>query len=629
MPIRILPPDVAQKIAAGEVVERPASAVKELVENALDAGARAVSVEIRGGGLSLIKVADDGAGIPADEVELAFVRHATSKLDRAEDLVAIQTLGFRGEALASIAAVSQITVYTRHASEELGIALSLEAGRVTERKPWAGAVGTTILARSLFFNVPARLKFLRTATGEAGQIGHLLEHVALGHPEVRFRLVVDGRRTLETPGSGELRDVVRQIHGAPLADGMLAIDETTEAIPLRVRGLIGLPDQTRASRSALSFFINGRRVANPSLAYALEEAYRPALLPGRHPVVALNLELPVDQVDCNVHPTKAEVRLVHERQVHAAVYRAVRNALLEVAPMPDVGAAMAPASWPAQADWFGAALAPEPGPSAGFPASPLGGRGPGAFAPPTEARPIADSNGSQTGPDFAVSPAAPFIPLPSGETADVAPSVPGSPPAPSGGAAEGPFRPTTLRPIGQVQNTYVVAEGPDGVYFIDQHTAHERILYEEILGQRYGPDQPAQALLTPLAVQLSARQRAALQERGASLRQLGFQVEEFGPDSFLIRAVPPRLLRADLAQTVRDAADSLAGEPVGPDGADRLAATLACHSAVRAGDPLTPEEISILLARLERTDVNRYCPHGRPIVVRLPVAQLERDFHRR
>jgi DNA mismatch repair protein MutL len=615
VPIRVLAPEVAQRIAAGEVVERPASAVKELVENALDAGAHSVQVEIRGGGLDLIKVTDDGVGIPAEEAELAFVRHATSKLDRAEDLAAIQTLGFRGEALASIANVSQITLYTRRAEEELGVTLTLQAGQIVQRQPWAGAVGTTVLVRNLFFNVPARLRFLRTATGEAGQIGHLLEHFALGHPNIRFRLVVDGRRTLETPGSGELRDASRQVFGAAFADSMLAIDETAEASRLHVWGLIGLPDQTRATRAALSFFINGRRVGNPSLSYAVEEAYRPALPPGRHPVVVLHLALPADQVDCNVHPTKAEVRLANERPINSAVHRVVRAAILRVAPLPEVGAAMTPASWPAPGDWFEASF---PAPSV----TPFAFGQRLASRPPDAAPALSgNSDGPRGTEPAAVDPAPTEAAAASGEagSAELQPDANG----------EIPFRPTTLRPIGQVQNTYVVAEGPDGVYFVDQHTAHERVLYEEISAQRFGPDQPSQALLTPLSVQLNAQQRAALLEHGASLGQLGFRFEEFGPDTFLIRGVPLRLLRADLAKALRDAADALAGEPTGPDGADRLAATLACHSAVRAGDPLTSEEISTLLARLERTDVNRYCPHGRPIVVRLPVAQLERDFHRR
>ncbi len=595
MPIRVLDPEVAQKIAAGEVVERPSSAVKELVENALDAGASQVQIEIRSGGLGLIRVADDGEGIPSAEVALAFQRHATSKLSTAADLSSIQTLGFRGEALASIAAVSQIVLYTRHRDEETGASLTLEAGQIVEQKPWAGPRGTAILVRNLFFNVPARLKFLRSATSEAGQIGHLVEQFALGHPEVRFRFVNEGRRVLETPGSGDLREALRQVYGTSIADAMVAIDEESESSHVRIWGLIGPPNLTRANRAGLSFFINRRWINSLSLGYAVEEAYRPALLPGRHPIVALHLELPASDVDCNVHPTKAEVRIVNERQVHGAAHRAVRAALLDVAPLPEVGAPLAPAAWRGAGDWFEQATA----------------------LPPTDV----------------ASPPRPFS-IGNGEGVDGAPGAPGpSPLSTGGGEGQGvtpsPFRPTTLRPVGQVQNTYIVAEGAGGVYFIDQHTAHERVLYEEIVAQRNVPDGPSQALLTPVVVPLSAPQRAALEERGEALSRLGFRFEAFGPDAYVLRAVPPRLARADLAGALRDAADVLTGDATAADGTDRLSATLACHGAVRAGDSLTMEEITVLLARLEETDVSRYCPHGRPVVVHLSVTQLERDFHRR
>lgn len=609
MTIRILPPDVAQKIAAGEVVERPASAVKELVENALDAGARQVQVEIRSGGLGLIRVADDGSGIPAAEAETAFLRHATSKLASAADLTSIRTLGFRGEALASIAAISQITLYTHHAEDDLGVTLTLEAGQVVARKPWAGPTGTTILVRNLFFNVPARLKFLRSATGEAGQIGHVIEQFALGHPDVRFRFLSEGRRVLETPGSGDLRDALRQVYGSEIADALVAIDETSESSHARVWGLISTPQVTRANRSGLSFFVNRRCITNLSLVYAVEEAYHPALLPGRHPIGALHLEIPPTDVDCNVHPTKAEVRIVNERAIYSLAHRAVRAALLQVAPLPEIGAPLEPASW-IRGSALDAAPAELPGAGHRFDAS--GARG-------TETRgheAAAQNHLSVSDQDTAASNAATTFEPSSAAT---------SPPT----GSDAPFRPTALRPVGQVQNTYIVAEGAGGIYFIDQHTAHERILYEEIVAQRSATRAPSQVLLAPVVVPLNARQRAALLEHGAELARLGFDLEEFGPDSFILRAVPPRLVRADLLQALRDAADALAGDVLAPDGTDRLAATLACHAAVRAGDALTLTEIATLLARLEETDVSRYCPHGRPVVVHLSVSQLERDFHRR
>lgn len=595
VPIRVLEPEVAQKIAAGEVVERPSSVVKELVENALDAGARQIQVEIRSGGLGLIRVTDDGSGILAAEAEMAFLRHATSKLASADGLSAIQTLGFRGEALASIASVSQVVLFTHYAADDLGVSLTLEAGRVVERKPWAGPIGTAILVRNLFFNVPARLKFLRSATSEAGQIGRLIEQCALGRPDVRFRFVNDNRRVIETPGSGDLREALRQVYGSEIADALVAINETSESSHLRVWGLVSPPSLTRANRSGLSFFVNRRWVSNLSLGYAVEEAYRPALLPGRHPIVALHLELPATNVDCNVHPTKAEVRLADDRAIYGTAHRAVRAALLEIAPLPEVGAPLAPAAWPGN---------PFEGSAPSTASGELSRQEPAEASLPLPPEPIDGPRGSSED--------APSVP------------APGSP-APGGE----PFRPTTLRPVGQVQNTYIVAEGAGGVFFIDQHTAHERILYEEIVAQQSSANAPSQALLSPVVVSLSAEQRATLAERGAALTRLGFRFEEFGPDSYVLRAVPPRLAHADLARAFQDAVGALAGDPLAADGTDRLAATLACHSAVRAGDPLTPGEITGLLARLEETDVSRYCPHGRPVVIHLPVTQLERDFHRR
>lgn len=611
VPIQILAPDVAQKIAAGEVVERPSSAVKELVENALDAGARSIQIEIQGGGLSMIRVVDDGCGIPADEVELAFVRHATSKLTTADDLSAIATLGFRGEALASIAAISQLTVHTRTCDAESGVSLAIEGGQVRERRPFAGATGTTILVRNLFVNVPARLKFLRTAVGEAGQIGHLIEQFALAQPDVRFRLVNEGRRVIETPGTGNVLDALRCIYDGPTADRMIAIQGEATHLKLRVSGYASEPNTTRATRASISLFVNRRCVRNASLSYAIEDAYYPALLAGRHPIVALHLDVPPNDVDVNVHPAKTEVRLVNERAVFGAVRDAVRAALMEVAPLPEVGAALAPVGggmpdspddWSSpggdrQWDWSNGSRAPR---DAG------GGADDNGFAARDGQETALDTNGL----------------VANGPITDRPPFSP-----------DGNFGPgfvSRLRPVGQVQNTYIVAEGPGGVYFIDQHTAHERVRYEDILAQRRSARElGAQALLEPIPVPLSPRLQQVIRKHAGDLAQIGFAVEEFGPDTWLLRTIPLGLGRANPEQVFLDALETLTGDMIGPDGADRLAATLACHGAVRAGDPLTMPEIERLLQLLEQTDVTRYCPHGRPIVVRLPVAQLERDFHRR
>ena len=601
MPIRVLPEAVALKIAAGEVITRPADAVKELVENAVDAvlasrpqaptpgpspaeqergtggGLSAlpprIDVEIRDGGLALIRVVDTGCGIPADEVALAFQRHATSKLATAEDLFAVRTLGFRGEALASIAAISRVVLYTRAAGAELGALLELDAGRVVEQGPRAGPIGTSITVRNLFQNVPARLRFLRSAAGEAGQVVHLVGQYALSFPEIRFSLLNDGRLAFQSPGGGRLEDVLAKVYGAALVEKLLPVEG--EAGRLKIVGYVSEPGTHRSTRSGISIFVNRRWVQSRVLTYAVEEAYQPALPTGRHPVAALWLELPPSEVDVNVHPTKAEVRFADERGIYAAVRRTIRGVVLRAAPVPVVGAPLAPAA----------------------PSPPV---------PTVESSPAAEVPrqqsfaGSTATSDAAVEPETPAV------------REPGLP---------------ILHPLGQVHRTYVVAEGPDGVYFVDQHTAHERVRYEEIQAQRAGAGVASQALLDPLVVDLTPRQWGLLGEGAPSLRALGFAFEPFGERSVLLRAVPAILRLTDLARAFTDVVDALAME--GPTaGVDAPSAVLACHSAVRAGDALSPEEIRELLGRLEGLDIWRYCPHGRPIVIRLDAAQLARDFRR-
>ena len=586
MPIRVLPDEVALKIAAGEVITRPTDAVKELVENAIDASLLApdqdgsppsaprIDVEIRGGGLSLIRVVDAGCGIPPDEVAVAFRRHATGKLATAEDLFAVRTLGFRGEALASIAAISHVVIYTRTADRELGTLLTLEAGRVVEQGSRAGPVGTSIAVRNLFHNVPARLRFLRSASGEAGQIVHLLSQLAMAFPEIRFALLNEGRLVLQTPGSGSLADVLLRVYGSAVVERLLPVEETTGS--LRAFGYVGEPAIHRATRTGISIFVNRRWVQSRALTHAVEDAYEPALPAGRHPLAVLCLELPPSEVDVNVHPAKAEVRFVDERAVYAAVRRAVRGVLLKTSPVPAIGAALMP-----------------------------------AVPPPLD---VGNAESAERLPPRQ----APLDLVVMGRSRDPSGEQPT--------ATRHPGLPI-LHPLGQVHRTYIVAEGPDGVYFIDQHTAHERICYEEIQAQRAGAGVGSQALLDPLVVDLTPRQWELLGEGAPSLRELGFAFEPFGERSCLLRAVPAILRRDEPVQAFRDTVDAL-GQENSAEGIDGPSAVLACHSAVRAGDTLTPEGIRELLARLEGLDVWRYCPHGRPIVIRLDSAQLARDFRR-
>ena len=602
MPLRrsgivVLSPEVAQQIAAGEVVTRPADAVKELVENAIDACLAAargdaphrIDLELRGGGLSLIRVVDTGCGIPAEEVPLAFERHATSKLATADDLFAIGTLGFRGEALPSIAAISQVTVYTRPADADLGTLVVVEGGRLVERSARAGPVGTSVTVRNLFQNVPARLRFLRTATGEAGQVTNLVGQYALAYPEIRFSLVNEERLVFQSPGTGRLRDALLKVYDAGVVEKLLPIETTVGRV--RIRGFVSEPGTTRATRTAISLFANRRWIQSRALSFAVEEAYNPALPAGRHPIAVVQLEIPPADVDVNVHPTKAEVRFADERALYGALRRAVREVVFASAPVPAVGASLAPAGFPG--DQQAAGESPWP------PDPTQGSLGLGA-----EAR----------------------------SAVQIPPAATPEPPRTGARAVGLPI----LHPLGQVHRTYVVAEGPDGVYFVDQHTAHERIRYEEIQTSRNSAGIATQSLLEPLVVELTPRQWDLLGEGVGRLRELGFAVEQFGERACLLRAVPAMLVRSggqsgarqdDLAATFRDVVDALGQE--GPDeGIDRLSATLACHSAVRSGDPLTPEEIRELLGRLEGLDVWRYCPHGRPIVIRLDATQLAKDFKR-
>lgn len=626
--IQVLSAEVAQQIAAGEVVTRPADAVKELIENSIDACLTLpdsgltdgqaggvglpprVDVEIRGGGLGLIRVIDTGRGIPADQLALAFERHATSKIRSTADLFAIHSLGFRGEALASIASVSRIVAYSRTLGADLGELLELDAGKAGERGQRAGPLGTSLTIRNLFQNVPARLRFLRTSTGEAGQVVHLISQYALAYPEIRFTLLNEGRLVFQSPGSGKVEDVLVKAHGASLAGRFLPFDSVAGHV--RVWGFVAEPGMHRGTRTGVSIFVNRRLIQSRPLFYAIEEAYQPELPTGRHPIAALFLEIPASEIDVNVHPTKAEIRFVDERAIYSAVRRAVRETILRSAPLPTVGTALAAVGGPA---WSADPMTDvsEP-PTAAAPV----GLGRDVWAddrPPSSGSSWPPATGEEAAGDSSAAPA---------ESAGSGESRPVDPLAPAAIRAAGlPI----LHPLGQVRRTYIVAEGPDGVYFVDQHTAHERIRYEEVRTQKAASGVASQGLLSPIVVELTPRQWELLGEGAPKLRELGFDIEPFGERSCLLRAVPAMLRSDDPARELGEMIDALAQEEPAA-GIDPAAALLACHSAVRAGDALTPVEIRELLGRLEGLDVWRYCPHGRPIVIRLDAAQLARDFKR-
>jgi DNA mismatch repair protein MutL len=544
MPIKILAREVISKIAAGEVVERPASVVKELVENSLDAGATQIAVEAQGGGISLLRVIDNGSGIPAIETELAFHRYATSKIDALTDLEKISTLGFRGEALPSIAAAAEVEILTKADGDTAGTYLYLKSSNVVKSEKRSRPRGTTVTVHHLFRNFPARLKFLKSATTENGHIANLLSQYALAFPEVKFNLILDGRLTLKTPGNGSLRDVVAEVYGLEVARQMLEIDGADQ-IP-SVTGLISPPSLARSSRGYLSFFVNRRWVRSSLLTRAAEDAYHGLLMTGRHPIVTLNVSLPPQEIDVNVHPTKTEVKFRNSQTAYTALQKSISKVLVK---------------------------APPPKIKTGTP----------SFTPPPSLWTV---KGAETT----------SLPI--------------------------------LRVVGQLASNYIMAEGPEGLYLIDQHAAHERVLFEKILSQRSQRKIEIQGLLEPVNIELSLKQEEVLKMKRELLGEFGFNLEPFGARSYLLRAVPAMMKGGNLAEAVRTLLDSLATEEESSKREEKIAQSVACHSAVKAGQSLTAEEMRELIKQLEQTNQPRTCPHGRPTTIHLSSRQLEKEFGR-
>ncbi len=562
--IHRLPPEVAELIAAGEVVERPASVLKELIENSLDAGARQVVIEIEGGGVDLIRVTDDGGGMTRGELAAAFERHATSKLTTADDLAAIATLGFRGEALASIAAVAEVVAISHERSQDR--AHEVKVGPEGLRGPTvtAGAIGTTISVRHLFHSLPARRAFLRSSRAEAAACLRVVADAALGRPAVRFQLRSQGRVVLSSPGTGAVLDALAAVFGESARRAALPLDEPGG--PAGITGLICGPGLTLANRQGTVIFVNGRRVQQRSLLAAVEAAYRGMLEVDRHPIAVLQVSCDPATVDVNVHPTKREVRLRDEGLVHAAVQRACWQALGQARP-----AALEPAGWSGRG--AGAARMPSPPPNG------LWTEGP---------------------PPPALEPAAP---------------------APLAGAGD-------WRCLGQAHNRYLVVETPEGLAILDQHAAHEKVLYERFLAalEEGAPGVDAQGMLEPVLLELppGTELDAAGQEQ---LARAGFTVEVFGERTVRCTAAPVGLSAGSVEGALLEAIQAGEEAPGGGQ-AHRLAALLACHSAVRFGDPLSAAEIRGLLASLARTQGGITCPHGRPAILELGEGRLLAAFHR-
>jgi DNA mismatch repair protein MutL len=591
MPIRILPPEVASQIAAGEVVERPASVVKELVENALDAGAKSVSVSIAAAGRTLVQVADDGAGIPAEELTLAIERHATSKLARADDLFRIVTLGFRGEALASIGSVSRMTITSRRADAPAGARLRVEGGIIGKLETIGAPVGTVVSVEDLFYNVPARLKFLKKDSTERRAIDALLTRYALAYPHVRFKLAEGNATSLHTTGDGDQRAILAALYGVDVARQML--DVLADEEDFKLTGFISPTALTRSNRKEITLFVNGRWVKDTPLTSALLQAYHTLLMVGRYPLAVLFIEVPPEQVDVNVHPAKAEVRFRSPDKAFSFVQRSTRRALLAYAPVPQL----------APQNLWGTASQPQhidPAWKIAHESDSLTLKGEqlqleSRLEPPGDLQTATDSRLGISSPQSTISP----IPL--------------------------------LRLIGQIGATYLVAEGPDGLYLIDQHAAHERVLFEKLMAQHAKKNIPSQALLTPVMVDLPRASAEILSSQIPVLQQLGFDVEPFGANAYQVRAVPGLFAKSDPAAALRALVEDFEEDeaPLQYEIEARIAGRVCKRLAVKAGQVLSTDEQHALLADLETCASPRTCPHGRPTMIHLSVDMLERQFGRK
>ena len=598
MVISVLDSELASQIAAGEVVERPASVVKELLENAIDAGARQIFVEILGGGVEQIRVTDDGHGIPAEEVELAFQHHATSKVATQEQLNAIATLGFRGEALPSIAAVSRLTFTTRPAQAQAGYQIEKHWGQPLRSGPHASPAGTSVGVADLFGNLPARRKFLKSASAESGRVHDLFSRYALAYPEIRFQLKSGGRTGLSTPGTGKWDEAFLAVYGSEVAGQMLEVAGEDPETGYRIDGFAGAAGLNRANRSYMTLLVNRRWIQSRVLAFALEEAYHGLLPEKRYPMAVLNLTLPFSDVDVNSHPAKREVRFHHESRVYSLLQKAVRSALIAESPVPRIA-------------------------GAGFPAASRGARGDtpasaGFFRNPFERNP--SGPGSADGPfTTKAGGGIPYSAVGGLETYA----------GPADAAATPRQALPLLRVVGQIKLTYIVAESPDGMYLVDQHAAHERVIFDHLRQQAANNSPQCQPLLQPVSVELTPAQLELLHSNGTLLASHGFQIEPFGESTYLVRAVPSVLNTSDPARSFTDLLDLVAFEGLMRQQEDVLTASLACHSAIRAGKALSEEEMRALLEQLEATDNPHTCPHGRPTLLHFSESQMEREFGRR
>ncbi len=633
--IRILPEVVANKIAAGEVVERPASVVKELLENALDAGANQVEIYVESGGKRVIRVSDDGSGMSRDDAMLAFERHATSKIRSADDLLEISTLGFRGEALPSIASVARLLMETRHDSESAATRIEIAGGRLRDVKETARTRGTTIEVRDLFFNTPARRKFLKSESTELGHVASLVTHYALAQPAKRFSLTSLTNEMLNVPPVAGHRERLYQVLGGQMLEQLIefgpverrmpeapgaepASDDSVPDAPavLRISGFVSRPEVQKLNRNQIYFFVNRRLVRDRQALHALSEAYRNILPAGMFPVALVFLEIPATEVDVNVHPSKTEVRFRRASFVHDVVRDAIRQALIAARPM---------AAFPARTAAQGiAAGAPAPA------SSPVEGARPAAapdFAPRAGAA------------NFHLSPPAPQSFTPRLPLVDASLSVyqppispaPASEPEPLRDRPQGNEFPADLRPLGQIEESFIVATNSEGLWLIDQHVAHERILFEDHLRRRRSAQVEGQRLLLPIVIELLPEQQAVFQDIADELSASGFEVEPFGQRTVAVKTAPAEVpaeavekLLLEILEGARAEARALTLDEL----RGKIAASVACHAAIKVHMPLDQTKMEWLLRELGRTECPMSCPHGRPILLRYTLKEIQKAFKR-
>lgn len=638
MPIRILPPTVAAQIAAGEVVERPSSVVKEIMENALDAGATSITVEVDGSGRKLIRISDNGHGIYSDEIELAIERHATSKINDIDDIYRVETLGFRGEALHSISSVCRFVLTSRHRDEELGARVTVDGGIVQDVRKIGAPSGTVIEVKDLFYNVPARQKFLKSEATERRHITTVVTEYAMAYPDVRFQLIVNGREAFHSPGSGDLADVIIASLGLDIFREMVEVSPLPPHRPdlpqIEVYGFASTPNLTRSNRTQIILFVNGRAISDQRITYAVVQAYHTLIPSGRYPYAVLMIELPPEEVDVNVHPTKAEVRFRSPDAVFSAVQRAVRRAVIDQSQAPSVGYS-SPRSTPyATHSEINENENGKERPTFTSPQSSpeqlaldLEVDSPGRFS--KEVRPAAEAKNDEEGsfyPHYET-------PTPPHLRTDRRVSDENDDPVAIPDNLGQPRRPRTLpilRAVGQVSATYIVAEGPSGMYLVDQHAAHERILFEEFLAAYHTQNIAVQQTLDTIVVSVSVQQAGLIEEFQELLAEIGFLVEPFGTSEFAIRTVPAILSDRNPAEVLqlliqdietRNAPGVLTIE-------DKILRRVCKSAAVKAGQVLSHKEMDSILRQLERCENPHTCPHGRPTMIHMSNSQLEKEFGR-